>query len=263
MTLVSEPEEAVCKFSPPGPRKAEDGEFTVSGKMAELKATRKYQIMWPADGTCSEDKPCPVMIFFHGCGAMVLPAMQASADDTCFSNLNTVMIMPKLEKDERWTTDGTSILDEFILPLWESLQETHGAKLDTNRVAVMGASLGSGMALQAGLLHPDKFSLVVAAGLADGSHCEDAASGGKVEWDSSAVLAGNSVPSGDKLKGIVVVMAEKETELDTRLSALLQMVPDKIPLNMRLYADAGHATGILYTFNQWSGMHDTIFKGLF
>jgi len=267
MTLVKEPEDVLCKLSPQG-RKIEQDEFTVTGTMAKTSSTRKYQLVWPQEGTCSKDSPCAVMIFFHGCASMVLPMMQAQADDQCFSDLNTVMVIPKLEKEEKWTEHGTAALEEFVMPLWKHLQETYGEKLDTNRVAAAGASLGSGMALQAALLRPDVFTTAIAVGLADGSHCEDG-EGGKVEFDGNAILAGNSVPKDSfKLKGIVVVMSEKETELDTRLTALLKIldsndVSEKASLHMRLYGDAGHATGILYTFNQWAGMHKAIFGGKF
>jgi hypothetical protein len=267
MTLVKEPEEQQCTLSPQG-RKPEEGEFTVSGKMAKTSPTRKYQIMWPAESKCTKSNPCPVMFFFHGCASMVLPMMQAQADDKCFDSLNSVMIIPKLLKEEKWTEHGTSVLEEFVMPLWAQVKKEYGEKLDVNRVAAAGASLGSGMALQAALLRPDIFSMSIAVGLADGSHCEDGP-GGKVEFDGSAILAGNSVPhDSSKLKGIVVVMSEKETELDSRLAALLNILDENsvtkdASLHMRLYGDAGHATGILYTFNQWAGMHDTIFSGKF
>jgi len=100
MTLVKEPEEELCKLSPQG-RKIEEEEFTVTGTMAESGSTRKYQVVWPEEGTCTKDSPCAVMVFFHGCASMVLPMMQAQADDHCFSNLNTVMVIPKLQKEER------------------------------------------------------------------------------------------------------------------------------------------------------------------
>jgi len=147
LTLVKEPEAELCKLSPQG-RKAEEQTFAVSGALAELSTTRKYQIVWPEDGTCSKDNKCGVMIFFHGCASMVIPQMQAQADEQCFSNLNTVMILPKLEKDERWTESGTTALEEFVMPLWEHVKETYGEKLDTDRVAAAGASLGSGMAFR-------------------------------------------------------------------------------------------------------------------
>jgi len=267
LTLVKEPEAELCKLSPQG-RKAEEQTFAVSGALAELSATRKYQIVWPEDGTCSKDNKCGVMIFFHGCASMVIPQMQAQADEQCFSNLNTVMILPKLEKDERWTESGTTALEEFVMPLWEHVKETYGEKLDTDRVAAAGASLGSGMALQAALLRPDVFTMAMVVGLADGSHCEDG-DGGKVDFDKAAILAGKAVPHDSwKLKGLVVVMSEKETELDTRLTALLNLLDDndvtkEASLHMRLYGDAGHAAGILYSFNQWAGLHNAIFGGHF
>jgi len=267
LTLVKEPETELCKLSPQG-RKAEEQEFTVSGAMADSSATRKYEIVWPEDGKCSKDNKCGVMIFFHGCATMVIPQMQAQADEQCFSNLNTVIIIPKLEKEEKWTAKGTAALEEFVMPLWKHVKETYGEKLDTDRVAAAGASLGSGMAMQAALLRPDVFTMAMAVGLADGSHCEDG-EGGKVDFNKDAILAGKSVPHDAwKLKGILVVMSEKETELDTRLTALLNMldkneVTKDASLHMRLYGDAGHAAGILYSFNQWAGLHDTIFSGRF
>merc|ERR1740127_243105 len=111
-------------------------EFIVTGAMADSSATRKYEIVWPEGGNkCSHDNKCAVMIFFHGCSSMVIPQMQAQADEQCFSNLNTVMILPKLEKDERWTESGTTALEEFVMPLWKHVKETYGEKLDTDRVA--------------------------------------------------------------------------------------------------------------------------------
>jgi len=267
LTLVKEPEAELCKLSPQG-RKAEEQTFTVSGAMAKLSATRKYQIVWPEDGKCSKDSKCGVMIFFHGCASMVIPQMQAQADEQCFSDLNTVMILPKLEGDEKWTESGTSALEDFVMPLWKHVKETYGEQLDTDRVAAAGASLGSGMALQAALLRPDVFTMALVVGLADGSHCEDG-EGGKVAFDQTAILAGKSVPHDSwKLKGLVVVMSEKETELDTRLTALLNLLDNNAvtkdaSLHMRLYGDAGHAAGILYSFNQWAGLHNAIFGGRF
>merc|ERR1712048_1464004 len=85
--------------------------------------------------------------------------------------------------------------------------------------------------------------MAMVVGLADGSHCEDG-DGGKVDFDKAAILAGKSVPHDSwKLKGLVVVMSEKETELDSRLTALLNLLDDNevtndASLHMRLYGDA-------------------------
>merc|ERR1719401_1656668 len=99
------------------------------------------------------------------------------------------MILPKAREGREWTESGTAALEEFIMPLWDHVKETYSKQLDTGRVAVAGASLGSGMALQAALLRPDVFTTSIVVGLADGSHFEDGP-GGKVEFDQDAILAG-------------------------------------------------------------------------
>eukprot|EP00928_Gymnodinium_smaydae_P088325 TRINITY_DN72431_c0_g1_i1.p1 TRINITY_DN72431_c0_g1~~TRINITY_DN72431_c0_g1_i1.p1 ORF type:complete len:390 (+),score=95.55 TRINITY_DN72431_c0_g1_i1:57-1226(+) len=265
MTLVDEPEAEMCKVKPRG-RTTEQGEFTVTGTLAKTQSTRKYEIMWPKKGTCTSKSPCPVVMFFHGCGSMVIPVMMAEADDACYDTLKSVIVVPKLEKEEKWTEKGTTVLDDFVLPLWNELKEKHSGLLDDNRVAAVGASMGSGMAMQAGLLHPELFSTVVAAGLADGSHCEDGPNN-EVKFEVDAILGSNKVPTGkSKLKGIVMIMSELEKNLDTRLGSTLDMletsgVSNRVDLHMRLYGDTGHAKGILYTFNQWATMQSAIFNG--
>lgn len=105
--------------------------------------------------------------------------MQAQSEDQFFTNLNIATVIPNLEKDKRWIAQVTAALEELVMPvtykqvfkaqLFDVSQETDGEQIDTARFAPAGAIHGSRMAMQAGLLVPYVFTMVMAIGLTDGS----------------------------------------------------------------------------------------------
>jgi len=227
---------------------------------------RDYITIWPKDGVCTKETPCPVVLFFHGCGGF-LPYLQfAMYDDNCMDELKSVMVFPKLRNgkgqgDESWTADGTEVLDKFVMPLWEKFSKENADVIDTDRVMVMGESLGTGMALQAGLSYPDVFSAIVATGLTTGDSCTDVN-----DFKIDKVLPTKSSRKATKLKTVVATFAENEENADQRITGLFELlktagVEDQVSVHFRVWASVGHIESILMTQNQWKSFYDGVWKG--
>jgi len=268
LSLVKNPEEELCNVKEELAQNLAaapaNSSFTVFGNMATRAPSRRYQVIMPTGRKCEVNNKCPVLMFFHGCGRNAMPHDQFVFDSKCGANLESVVVLPWLDdENERWTLKGEA-LHEFVVPLTKQLLKAH-PELDGDRVTVAGASLGSGMAMQAGLLHPDLFSAVVAGGLADGSHCAgDDPTTPAVPFDAKKLPSAAAIPTVDsqnwKLKSITIIMGEKELFLDEKVTAILDVldeskVSEKVGLHMRLYGDANHPQCSIMGFNQWQGLH--------
>lgn len=273
VTIVDEVEAEICRdntdhHTDTPNRQFNSKKFAISGtKMTKLSDKRDVITIWPPSG-CTEENPCPVVLFFHGCGGF-LPYLQfAMYDDSCYNDLHSVLIFPKLinsmtdiEHSESWTADGTEILEKFVMPYWENFRKENAAIIDEDRVTVMGESLGTGMAFQTGLMYPDIFSSIVATGITDGSDCHKAD-----DFDGSLVLPTKGSREATKLKSVIATFAEKEREADDRVKGLLDLISDaglqdKVSVDFRVYPDMGHIDSILVTQNQWSALYKSIWQG--
>ena len=225
--------------------------------------SRNYLAIWPRDGVCTKESKCPVVVFFHGCGSFLPLEQQAKYDEGCMERLGSVLLFPKIDRKggETWTGAGREMLDTFVTPLWEQFLEEHGDVVDTTRVTAAGESLGSGMALQAGLSRPDIFSTIIAMGVTDGSTCEDVE-----HFHSEKVHVGGFNAKDSKLELVGATFAEKEGNLKERAAGILEVLDasgaaEHVAVHFRLLAGANHVSAIHQAQNQWSAFHDWVWDG--
>lgn len=248
-------------------------EVAGSSKMAEHGSERDYLTIWPKEGVCSKESPCPVVLFFHGCGSYLPYLQYVRHDDSCYDDLKSVLVFPRLLRDigngekETWTGDGTDVLDNFVLPVWERFVQENKDIIDEDRVVVMGESLGSGMALQAGFLYPNLFKAIVATGITDGSSCVsvDTFAPEALSWVEKAQQV-DSDSSAVKL--VALTFAEKEMGVEDRVDGILDLlsstpVGKKADVHFRLFSGVGHIESILMAQNQWTGLYNSVWKGTF
>lgn len=254
LTIVENPEEEICAMKGDKHKRPLD----------ELDfGSRKYLAIFPKDGVCTKENKCPVTVFFHGCGGFLPLEQFAIYDETCMENLGSVLLFPKIDRKagDSWTGAGTEMLTTFVMPLFEQFVAEHGDILDMSRVTAAGESLGSGMALQAGLTRPDVFSAIIAMGITDGSTCDDVE-----HFHPEKLQIGTFDSANSKLGLIVATFAEKEANIEGRLSGILEVLDasgaaENVAVHFRIQAGANHVSGIHQAQDEWTSFHEWVWKG--
>eukprot|EP00927_Polykrikos_kofoidii_P068259 TRINITY_DN63615_c0_g1_i1.p1 TRINITY_DN63615_c0_g1~~TRINITY_DN63615_c0_g1_i1.p1 ORF type:complete len:419 (-),score=57.00 TRINITY_DN63615_c0_g1_i1:172-1428(-) len=273
LSLVSAADVPLCVPGSPSESTRSEFDFALhpDSRMAKLTPSRRVAMLWPLSDTCSEATPCPLMLYFHGCA---IEQFFLRFKQECLPDLRTIMVGPTLARSEdgsieKWTEPENDMLDSFVMPLLASLRANYGGLIDWNRVVVVGTSMGSGMALQAGLRYPDVFAGSFAIGLTDGHICSFDSFDKDIFKDSTQRAA--SISDRDwKLKISSIIIGEKEDHLPMRspwrFASALELLRDggitnRSAVHARLVKDADHARTIRSTLLGWHALHDFLWRG--
>lgn len=239
---------------------------------------RHYAIVWPREGTCTEQNKCMLYVHLHSLFESARPSSlfcgsvpkYVTNDQSCYDNLRSVVLIPQLDKNfmrESWNPDGSkfsgqdtheSSFDNYLFPLIENFLDNNKQKIDPNLVSVGGGSSGANGAMWAALKRPDLFRLAIAS---------DPCAYGFLTDPEDKELIENLPPANErKLQQIIMARGDNEKDSmcppkDTGLDmSVLGPLAEKVPIKMRVYSDLGHGVWG-HLMNQWQDLHDVIITG--
>lgn len=228
--------------------------------------TRMYAEAWPAADVCTSGAPCPLIVSLHGVSSQSDPQKLKTwaylnsyvQDASCRQSLRSVMIFPRLsdQRAENFTDHGTAILGDFIVPLVEQfLALNHN--VDGKRVALVGTGEGALGAFMASILHPDVFSIVVAA-----------AASAPLPHFPQVPLPLRKSQASDKLRAILIAWdGAHEASMSQMGEALSQLVhagtPTHAAVRGRLYLGMDRMETAESVLNHYEMLHWVLWRGYF
>lgn len=255
--------------------------FNVSGPLLANGRFRNYGVVWPKDGKCSEEAPCPVVVSLSGVGEhssgstpeefeMSFESIHkfgfiryAERDPSCHDALGSVMIFPEPAREENWVKDGPELLEYFVLPLAHKVAKMTNRTVDMTRLSIIGYSEGAFGALHGAMLYPDVFAFAVGAALSTGPAWWQ-----KFPKYDLSVRRHPLHHENWKLQMMMAAWGELDAtgvqalNLRNTLGHLdIANVTRRVPLFLRFYANAHHQDVWDSMFNQWPVFHEIFWRG--
>lgn len=252
--------------------------------------SRNFVGVWPAEGTCTQETPCPSVFFLSGIGEhsewafdRSRPALEdfvtiqkwgylryAERDPVCYNKLGSYLVFPQLDRDENWLHDGADMMGLFVIPLFWQQAKLHPGKLDLDKISIMGYSEGAFGALQAAAHFPHVFTLAVAASVSTSKDFWN-----QVHFQTTPPEQTFLVRSLKKnpqrqfaLRSVIVALGEYDNtgsqpynlrEILTWMD--LAGVMQQAALEFRYYAGLYHKEVWDRLFNRWDRFHEVFWLG--
>lgn len=203
-----------------------------------------YNVLEPTSVTCSEDRPCPVVVEVPGASTVPWLILQAWCTG-CMEDLGSIIFSVG-------AMEGPSLdfIENLFIPAVKAFLNSRN-DADGNRVYLVSTSTGNEIAFVAALRHPSLFSFALLAGkFMIGKDIENAAA-------MAQPVQGNKLRKISFHVGSADSAHDEEQNFWSRLQEVVTAVTLPVELEMRYYPGGSHAMW----YAGWNAYHQMLWRG--